>query len=300
MKKITITGSFPFTDSQNARLEALGEVKRVSDYSSSEEWLSAVKGSDVILSDGDYLLENLDNLENVFVTYPYIELGAFDSERLKEKGVLVANTQGSNRDSIIEWVIFITLSLFRKFPVYLNTTENKDFVLHQSLAGKKVLIIGKGNIGKGIAEVCEAFKMDVDFFTREDDLKIKSADADLVINALNCNSSSKNLLNEEFFINLKQGSYYVTFARPYTYDIDAVLKSINSGILAGAGIDCDPEEPFDTTNEFYQKCLHNEKILVTPHIAFATKEASTNGREVAIQNIEAYVSGNPQNIITKA
>jgi phosphoglycerate dehydrogenase-like enzyme len=299
MKKITITGSFPFTNEQKTRLEALGEVKTVTNYSSSEEWLSAIQGSDVILSDGDYLYENLENLENVFVTYPYIELGAFDSEKLKAKGVYVANAKGGNRNSIVEWVIFVTLSLFRKFPKYLRTSINHEFTRHSSLEGKKVLIIGKGSIGTGVGEALEALKMKVEYFVRGDDLKMKSKDADLIVNALNCNSSSKNLLNEEFFLSLNPGSYYVTFARPYTYDIEGVIKSIDRDILAGAGIDCDPEPLFDTTNAFYQKCIKNEKILVTPHVAGITKEAGVNGLEIAIQNIEAYLSGEPQNILTK-
>ncbi len=298
MKKITLAGDFPFTDEQKSRLQALGEVNQVS-CSSSDEWLQAVMDSDVILSDGDYLYENLEKLENVFVTYPYIEIGAFDTEKLKQRGVFVANTKGSNRDAIVEWVIFAILSLFRKFPEYLNTTVTKPFALHNSLVGKKVLIVGKGSIGSAIGEVCRAFKMDLDFYTREDNLSEKSGVADLVINALNCNSSSKNLLDENFFMKLKAGSYYVTFARPYTYDIDGLIKSIDAGIVAGASIDCDPEEPFDTENAFYQKCLSHPKILVTPHVAFSAKEASAQGREVAIQNIEAYLRGEPQNILTK-
>lgn len=299
MKKIIITGDFPFTEDQKTRLESLGEVKTIADCPSAEEWLASVEGADAILSDGDYLLENLANLKNVFVTYPYIELGVFNSQTLKEKGVLVANTQGSNRNSIIEWVMFMILSLFRKFPKYLNITESQPFTLNQSLANKKVLIIGKGSMGTGIGELCKNFKMSVDYFTREDNLKEKSLEADLVINALNCNSSSKNLLNEDFFMSLKQGSYYISFVRNYTYDLDGMLKSLDAGILAGAAIDCDPESSYDTTNEFYQKCLRHDKVLVTPHIAFATKEASTNGREIAVQNIEAYLKGTPQNILTK-
>ncbi|MEK7462383.1 MAG: NAD(P)-dependent oxidoreductase [Patescibacteria group bacterium] len=298
MKRITLAGDFPFTDEQRARLDSLGAVRNVS-FSSSEEWLAAVQGSDIILSDGDYLFENLEKLEDVFVTYPYIEIGAFDTEKLKRRGVFVANTSGSNRDAIVEWVMFVVLSLFRKFPDYLNTNETKPFALHNSLVGKKVLIVGKGSIGTCIGDMCKAFKMDVDFYTREDNLYEKSVEADLVINALNCNSSSKNLLDEKFFMSLKEGSYFVTFARPYTYDIDDLLKSIDAGIVAGAGIDCDPEEPFDTQNAFYQKCLNHPKVLVTPHVAFSAKEASAQGREVAIQNIEAYLIGEPQNILTK-
>ena len=100
-------------------------------------------------------------------------------------------------------------------------------------------------------------------------------------------------------MSLKKGAYYLTFVRPYTYDLDGLLKSIDNGILAGAAIDCDPEKFGDTTNEFYQKALSNPKVLVTPHIAFSTKQAIANGGEVAVKNIEAYLNGNPQNVLTK-
>ena len=299
MKKILITGDFLFTEEQVNRLKVLGEVTVTTDYSSSEEWLEAVKGADVVLSDGDYLLENLENLENVFVTYPYIELGSFDSEKLKEKGVLVANTEGSNKNSIVEWTTFMIISLFRNLPSYLNITESVPFTLNQSLAGKRVLIVGKGSIGTGIGEVCKSLKMDVDYFTREDNLQEKSANADLIVNALNCNSSSKNLLDESFFMSLKEGSYYVSFARQYTYDLQGMIKSLDADVLAGAGIDCDPEAPYSVDNEFYQTCRAHKKILVTPHVAFATKEASANGRETVIQNIESFCKGEPQNVLTK-
>jgi len=195
--------------------------------------------------------------------------------------------------------MFMILSLFRKLPSYLNIAEGVPFVLNQSLVGKKVLIVGKGSIGTSIGEVCESFKMNVDYFTREDNLKDKAADADLIVNALNCNSSSKNLLDEDFFMSLKKGSYYVTFARQYTYDLQGMTKSLDADILVGAGIDCDPEEPYNVDNEFYQTCLKHEKILVTPHVAFATSEASANGRETVVQNIEAYCKDAPQNVITK-
>ena len=76
---------------------------------------------------------------------------------------------------------------------------------------------------------------------------------------------------------LKKGCFYITFVRPYTYDVDGLIKAINNGIVAGAAIDCDPEGFGDTKNEFYQKALSNSKILVTPHIAFSTIQAVTNG-----------------------
>ena len=281
------------------RLSTIGQVDRAGDISSNEEWLEKVKDYDVICTWGDYVLDNLEKLENVLVTYPYTELGVFDSEELAKKGVYVANAQGGNRKSIVEWTTFMVLSLFRQFPTFLRTTTQHPFTSTESLEGKKVVIVGHGTIGSEVGERCAAFGMDVSYVERGDDLREKTANGDVVVNALNCNSSTENLLNAEFFASLKHGAYYVTFARPYTYDMGGVLAAIDSGVLAGAAIDCDPEPLFDISNDFYKKCLTNEKVLVTPHVAGVTKQASVNGLEIMVQNVEAYCNGQPQNILKK-
>ncbi len=298
MKKI-ITLGIDLKDDHKKRLETIGELTILESPASVEDFVNKTKNADVIYSKGDYLLESLSKLKNVFVTYPYIELGVFNTKDLEKNGVNVANSQGGNRDSIVEWVMYMTLSLFRKFTPMVRATENFPVKLQQSLVGKKVLIIGHGNIGSRVGILCKAFGMDITFFERGDDLTISSKNTDLIINSLNCNSSSKNLLDENFFMSLKKDCYYITFSRPYTYDIDGLIKSINAGIVAGAAIDCDPEKFGDTTNEFYQKALSNSKILVTPHIAFSTKQAVINGAEIAIQNIESFLKGDPKNILRK-
>ena len=162
MTKIVVLGAKP-NDDQKARLEALGEVAYLPSPSSSDELVKRAEGADVLYSDGAFLLDSLPKLKNVFVTYPYVELGVFNSEELKKNGVLVANSQGGNRPSIIEWVMFMTLSLFRKFAPMVRVTKNFPVELQVSLSGKKVLIVGKGSIGTKIAIPCEAFGMEVFF-----------------------------------------------------------------------------------------------------------------------------------------
>lgn len=298
-KKKIVTLGISLDDGHKKRLEAVGELSILDEPSSADDFLKKTKGSDVVYSNGSFLLESLSGLKNVFVTYPYVELGVFDSEELEKNGVVVANSQGGNRDSIVEWVMFMVISLFRKFIPMVRAIESFPFELNESLSGKRVLIVGHGSIGSQVGVVCEAFGMKVSFFERNDDLMEKSKDVDLIINALNCNSSSKNLLDDKFFMNLKKGSFYVTFSRVYTYDIDGLIKSIDSGVVSGAAIDCDPEKFGDTANELYQKALSNEKILVTPHVAFSTEQAIKNGREIAIQNIESFLRGEPRNILKK-
>jgi len=159
--------------------------------------------------------------------------------------------------------------------------------------------VGHGTIGTEAGERCEAFGMVVDYFNRGDDLIAKAGQADIVVNALNCNPSSQNLLDADFFSKMKQGAYYVTFSRPYTYDIDGLIAAIEAGVVAGAAIDCDPEPLFDVSNDFYKKCMSNEKILVTPHVAGVTKQSAANGLEILVKNVEMYLNGTPQNILKK-
>jgi phosphoglycerate dehydrogenase-like enzyme len=296
--KIVAIGSWNFTQEQKNRLEKAGQLTFVDSPDSDEAWLKAVQGANVIASDGDHLLANLDKLKNVFVTYPYIELGAFDSERLTTNGVTIANAQGGNRASIVEWTMFMVLALFRQFPTGLNAKEY-EFIRTQSLVDKKVLVIGKGSIGSEVGKRCEAFGMQVDYFNRGDNLAGKTIGKDLTINCLNVNSTSKNLLDDKFFMSLPKGSYYVSFVRPWTYDVNGMVKSLDADILAGAAIDCDPEGLGDTKNPFYKKVSSHSKIYATPHIAGATTQASVNGTEILVQNIEAYIAGNPQNVLEK-
>lgn len=298
MKKIIVFG-VNFNEEQKKRLEKLGEVKYASSPDTPDELVKQAKGFDVICSDGASLYDSLPRLKNVFVTYPYIELGPFNSEELKKNGVFVANTQGSSCETIAEWALFMILALFRNFIPLVRTTDKPQFHLYESLVGKNILIIGKGNIGTRVGDLCKAFDARVDYFVRGDDLHTKASMADLVVNSLNCNSSTKNILNEKFFMSLKKDAYFVSFVRHYTYDLDGLMKAIDKSIVAGAAIDCDPEEVFDTSNPFYRKALTNPKILVTPHIAFSSKFASANGREFALQNIESYIAGNPKRILTK-
>lgn len=296
--KIVVIGEWDLSEDQKARLTKAGDVSYVDDPGTSEAWLKAVDGAGAILSDGAYLYDNLYNLKNIFVTYPYIEMGDFNTEKLAANGVTIANAQGGNRPSIVEWTMFMVLCLFRKLNEAVNVTEY-EFTRTQSLADKRVLIIGHGSIGSEVGKKCEAFDMKVDYFQRGDDLAQKVQDKDLLINCLNVNTSSKNLLDEKFFMSLPKGSYYISFVRPWTYHVDGMIKSLDANILAGAAIDCDPEKLGDTHNDFYKKVSSHSKIYATPHIAGATIQALQNGDEIAVQNIEAFAAGKPQNVLTK-
>lgn len=142
--------------------------------------------------------------------------------------------------------------------------------------------------------------MDARYFWRGDNLSEMSKDADVIVNSLNCTPSSRNLLDKNFFMNLKKDSYYVTFARQHTYDLAGLISALDAGVIKGAGIDCDPEPLYQVDNDFYQTVLKHPKILATPHLAGMTTQSGRNGTEIVVKNIEAFVSGNPINLLKKA
>jgi len=276
------------------------EVIETSAATSIDDFLAKTEGVDAVYdADAEYLLEALPKLRNVYVTYPFIELGNFNSEELAKNGVFVANARGANKNSIVEWVTFMVLALLRKFPEKTRVNSNIDFERTRSLENKNVLVVGHGDIGSEIGRRCKAFGMKVSFYERNENITEEVNDADVVVNALNVNSSSHNLISADAFANFKQDSVFVSFARRHTYDLGGLIKSIETGRISGAAIDCDPEGSGDTENDFYQTALSCDKILVTPHVAFATDIAGKNGHEVAVENLVKFVQGEKVNIVKK-
>ena len=280
----------------------LGEVEIIETEAATsvDDFLTKTKGADAIYDvDTEYLLECLPKLQNVYVTYPFIELGNFDSKALAENNVFVANARGGNKNSIVEWVMFMILALLRKIHKKTRVNNNISFERTKSLENKNVLIIGHGDIGSEIGLRCEAFYMNVVFYERGENLIEKVKNADVVVNALNVNSSNYNLISADVFANMKQDAVFISFARLHTFDLEGLIQSIESGRLNGAAIDCDPESSGDTENDFYQKALSCENILVTPHVAFATDVAGVNGHKFAIENLINFTKGKKVNVINK-
>jgi len=276
------------------------EIVETEAATSVEDFLVKTKGADAIYdADASYLLESLSKLQNVYVTYPFIELGNFDSKELEKKNVFVANAKGANKNSIVEWVMFMLLALSRKIQQKTRVNSNIAFERTKSLENKNVLVVGHGDIGSEIGRRCESFAMNVSSYKRGENLIEKVRNADAVVNALNVNPSSHNLINADVFANMKEDAIFVSFSRLHTYDLEGLIQTIESGRLSGAGIDCDPEASGDTENDFYQRALSCDKILVTPHVAFATDVAGVNGHKFAVENLINFTKGKKANVVNK-
>jgi phosphoglycerate dehydrogenase-like enzyme len=297
--EIVVTGSMPFSAEQVRRLQRVGQVTTAKAASSADEWLKQVEGADVVCSDGTFVADNLERLHDVFITFPFVEIGSFDTDALARRNVMVANARGSNRDSVVEWAVFMALSLLRRFPDYVNADRELRFERGESLAGRDVCVIGAGDIGSHLGKVLEAMRANVRYVNRGDDPMTAVKGCKLIVNSLSSTPSSDQLLDRGFFRALEPGSYFITYVRPHTFEVKAMLEALDEGILAGAAIDCDPQTPFDTANAYYRTLAAHKNVLVTPHVAFATTQAARQSLDAVVENVEAFASGRPRNVLVK-
>jgi D-3-phosphoglycerate dehydrogenase len=289
----------PFSAEQVRRLQRVGRVTTAGGASSGEEWLKQVEGADVVCSDGTFVAGNLERLHDVFITFPFVEIGSFDTDALARRDVMVANARGSNRDSVVEWAVFMALSLLRRFPDYVNADRELRFERGESLSGKDICVIGAGDIGSHLGKVLEALRANVRYVTRGDDLTTAVKGCQLIVNSLSSTPSSAQLLDRGFFRAFESASYFITYVRPHTFDVKALLEALDDGILAGAAIDCDPQTPFDTANAYYRTLAAHAKVLATPHVAFATTQAERQSLDAVVENVEAFANGQPRNVLVK-
>ena len=303
MKKIVVTNNQSLTTEQRARLDGLGDVTYY-DYvpQGAEEYLERVKGADIICSGTAGLQDAYSQLKDVYVTVSFVSVAFVDLDVMKANNVKVSNAPGANRYAVSEWIIGMMIIMSRNLDTFLNRKESlrKDGnlpPLTPGLAQKTVTILGKGNVGTRVGEIASSLGMTVSYFGRDDDLHKAVNDADYVVNTLSSNPSTHDLLNADFFAAMKEGSYFVDVTRDEVTDTNAMLKAIDDGKLAGAASDCGGILVGDTDDPLYQKLLDHPKVYVTPHISYNTPLSMKMGADIMIDNVEAWIKGEPQNVL---
>lgn len=301
---IVVTNNQDLTEQQKERLDSLGDVTYHDTLpKDGEEYLERVKGADIICSGTAGLQEAYAQLKDVYVTVAFVSVAFVDLGVLKKNGVTLSNAPGANRHAVSEWVIAMVIMLMRNLPEAINRTETyrKNGGLPPitpGLAGNKMAILGQGNVGKQVGELASAFGMEVSFFKRGDDLYQAVKDANVVVDTLSSNPSTQKLLDDKFFNSMKQGSYFVSVTRSEIADENAMLKALDDGRLAGAASDCGGILVGDTDDSLYQKLLNHPKVIVTPHISYNSEMSRQMGADIMIDNVEAWIRGKPQNVLT--
>jgi phosphoglycerate dehydrogenase-like enzyme len=299
--KIVVTSPMNFFLTQKKRLKNLGNIKIYNTLPESpDDWLKRCEGADIICSGKYGLQDKIYKLKNVFISLPFVAVGWLDKEKLKERNIVVSYCPGCNRHAVSEWIITMMLLLMRKLHKLIKVQKLDDRAgskEYLGLAGKEVCILGNGNVGGRVGEVCKALEMKVSYFQRGDDIINKTKTADVVIDALGHNPTTEGLLDNNFFNTLKKGSIFITVTSSKIFDSEAMIRSLDRGILSGVATDVGSALPGNVNDPDYKKLIKHPKVIVTPHISYQSDVTIKLSNDMMIDNIEAYIKGKPINVV---
>ncbi len=220
-----------------------------------------------------------------------------DLKAATSKGVAVFNAPFSNTRSVAELVIAEAILLLRgvaqKNAAAHRGEWQKSAANSFEIRGKKLGIVGYGNIGMQLGVIAEGLGMQVQFFDVTNKLPVGNArqvgslqqllaSSDVVSLHVPENRSTQDMIGAAELAGMKRGSILINASRGTVVDIDALAQYLESGHLGGAGIDVFPVEPRSNDDEFLSPLRRFDNTFLTPHIGGSTIEAQENiGMEVA-------------------
>ncbi|WP_162343947.1 phosphoglycerate dehydrogenase [Cyclobacterium salsum] len=249
-----------------------------------------------------------------------IAIGAFcigtnqiDLETCQEKGIAVFNAPFSNTRSVVELAIAEIIFLMRGLTDKTRSMHvgkwDKSATGSFEIRGKKLGIIGYGNIGSQLSVLAENMGLDVYYYDVVERLalgnatKIESLDellstCDVISLHVDGRKENEMLINQEKLALMKKGAYLINLSRGHVVDVPALKDALESGHLAGASIDVFPSEPKNNSEPFVSELIGLPNTILTPHIGGSTLEAQQNiARFVPGKIIEYINTGNTYNSV---
>ncbi|MDC1461845.1 phosphoglycerate dehydrogenase, partial [Polaribacter sp.] len=230
-----------------------------------------------------------------------------DLEACKENGIVVFNAPYSNTRSVVELaigeIIMLMRSVFQRSTELHNGQWNKTAQGSKEVRGKKLGIVGYGNIGKQLSILAEALGMHVFYYDIEDKLALGNATkvsdlsellaiSDVVTLHIDDNPANKNFFGKKEISQMKEGAVLVNLSRGFVVDILALKEALESGKVSGAAVDVYPEEPAKN-GEFITQLKGLNNVILTPHVGGSTEEAQKDIADFVPNKMMAYInSGN--------
>ena len=246
-------------------------------------------------------------LANFGVGYNHIDVAA-----AKSKGLTVTNTPGAVTDATADIAMTLMLTTARRASegermVRAGRWEgwHPTQMLGLHISGKTVAIIGMGRIGQAIAQRCHfGFGMKVVYASRSakeldfpaekcGSITEAAGKADVVVVAVPGGSATKHLINTEIFDAMQGHAVFVNIARGDVVDEAALIRALQDGTIGGAGLDVYEFEP-----KVPAELIAMEHVTLFPHLGTASLEVRTGMGNMALDNIEAFISGQtPANLV---
>jgi phosphoglycerate dehydrogenase-like enzyme len=309
---IVATDSDYLPDACRRRLEKLGELQVYEDRpESTEDFLARIDGAEIaIVTHYRLMAEIFEDTTLKFIALARTGYEDVDLDAATLRGVAIANAPGYSNEAVAEHVFAVLLAFLRKVREADDAVRSGRFDCAawegRELAGKTMGVAGTGRIGTRVAEIARCFGMDVVAFDahpspekarehgfRYVELPHLCESSDFISIHLPLTPETRGLIDREAFARMKQSAVLVNTARGPVIDEGALLCALGNGLIAGACLDVFHEEPVPPDSPLLQ--LSN--TVLTPHIAYDTKEAKDQCMAITIRNVEAFVAGRPENLL---
>lgn len=236
-----------------------------------------------------------------------------DLREATKKGIAVFNAPFSNTRSVVELAIAEIILLMRNIQdksAKMHTGKwDKSAKGSFEIRGKKLGIIGYGNIGAQLSVIAENLGMKVFYYDREEKLAMGNAVkcktlnellslADAITIHVDGRESNTNVIGEEQFRQMKKGVVFLNLSRGHVVDVKALRENILNGKVAGCGVDVYPYEPISNDEEFVSELRGLPNTILTPHIGGSTAEAQENiGNFVPTKLMDYINTGSTSNSV---
>lgn len=289
---------------ENDAIEALEKagIEVVNDHIEQDKLGEALKGFDaVVIRSATKLTKEVIEAEKggklKLIVRAGVGVDNIDLVAAKENGIIVKNTPNASSNSVAELAIAHMFAVARFVNISNVTMRNGEWNKKKykgtEINGKTLGIVGMGRIGRSLAKKATALGMKViytDLFGEQENLKYKFVSlesllksSDFVSLHVPYDKTKGSLIGRDELALMKDGSYLINCARGKVVEEAALLEALNSGKIAGAGIDVFEEEP--TKNE---ELINHPNVSVTPHIGASTKEAQTRIGEEVVDTIKVF------------
>lgn len=284
----------------------------VYDRTSATAVVERCKEADVVLTNKVPLdKQSFDQLSKLkLVSVLATGYNVVDIEAAKSKGVIVCNVPAYATASVAQQTFALILELTNHTGIHAASVAqgewigSKDFSYTKTplteLKGKTLGVIGFGNSGQQVADIAAAFGMKIIYYNPSKKESSVATDADIEtvfsesdIVSLHCPLKPDNhkFVNRALLQQMKPSAFLINTARGQLINEDDLAEALNNEVIAGAGLDVLSKEPPSSDNPL----LKAKNCIITPHIAWITKEARMRIMQATAKNIAAFLEGNPIN-----
>lgn len=277
-----------------------------------------IKDADIVVANkimmDEELLKNAKNVKLICLTAT--GTNNVDFSYTNKRGIAVANVKSYSTASVVQHTFAMMFYLLEKLPYYDKFVKSGDYIrsdifshfeakFHE-LYGMTWGIIGLGEIGRGVAEIAKLFGCRVIYYSTSGknsnpayervELDSLLAESDIVSIHAPLNPVTQNLIGEEELRKMKKTAILLNLGRGPIVDQAALTKALKEDWIEAAGLDVLADEPMSADNPLIE-IQDSTKLLITPHIAWATVEARSRCAREVFENMKSFLKGEERNLV---